>query len=160
MAEGLRVGKFWFSSLVPKEVLDTCKDTLLKYECLIPNWCNEVRVYWDAEGNSPDDGENTATAYISTNYAYRFASLNICPPFLSEEIEDRETRLKHELCHIVSSPLVSYVRDTVAIVTQDEAMTQLVCRESTEKSESMTEDLAYILTQMEKTFSAKSSKKS
>lgn len=155
MQKGEKVGKYWFSPDLPDEVKSSCKDILLNNEYLIPNWCNEVRIFWNPNGY--DDGN--ASAYIDTSYAYRFAAIFICPPFLSEELDDREIRIKHELCHIVSTPVVSYVRDVANIVAPEEPMNQLVVRESSEKVESMTEDLVYILLRMEEFYAKKYSKK-
>jgi hypothetical protein len=157
MQKGERAGKFWFSPDVPDEVKSSCKDVLLRNEYLIPNWCNEVRIFWNAVADDTNDG--TVAAYIDTSYAYRYASIFICPPFLNEELDDREIRIKHELCHIVSTPLVSYVRDVSNILGVEETTAQLVARESSEKVESMTEDLVYILMKMEDFYAKKYSKK-
>lgn len=153
MTKGEKIGKFWFSAAMPDEVKDSCKDLLVKNDYLIPSWCNEVRIYWDCAGDDNDGA--LAAAYVETNYAYRYAAMYICPPFLSEELEDRDIRIKHELCHIVSSPLVSYVRDTVNILGKDENLSQLVSRESSEKVEAMTEDLSYIILEIEKRLTSK-----
>jgi hypothetical protein len=154
MTSGEKCGqKYWFSPNVPDEVKSSCKDLLIANEYLIPTWCNEVRIFWNAEGE-PD-----AAAYIETSYSYRCASITICPPFLSEEPEDRELRIRHELCHIVSAPLVSYARSLANIFgADDDNIKALVDRESSEKVESMTEDLVFILQQMERTFEKKFNK--
>lgn len=153
MSKGERVGKYWFSPDVPDEVKSSCKELLISNESLIPNWCNEVRIFWNPQGYED------AAAYIDTSYAYRYAAIFICPPFLNEEPEDRELRIKHELCHIVSSPLVSYVNDIAKILGVEESIEQIVKRESSEKVESMTEDLVYILMQMEEKYAKKYHKK-
>lgn len=146
MKEGLKIGKFWFSSNMPDEVIDTCKTELTCYEDLVPSWCEEVRVYFDALGAEPtSDVGNVSSAYIETNYAYRFASLYICPPFLLEEKSERTKKVIHELCHIVSSPVIQYTRDIAIIVSKDDIVSELVTRESSEKIESMTEDLSNII---------------
>lgn len=161
MVEGERIGdKFWLSSELPNEVKDACRDTLLKNEALIPGWVNEVRIYWDAPGDRIDGGEASASAYMTASYCYRYANITICPPFLSEEKADRENRLRHELSHIVSYPLMSYVKQVVeTLSSEDDAVTQIVRMELSEKVESMTEDLTNIITNIEKKFSVLNSKK-
>ena len=142
--KGKRIGKFWFSPVMPNEARLACEEILVENAALIPNWCNEVRVYWDSDGD-----EKGSTAYIETKYAYRYASINICPPFLEEEDEDRETRIRHELCHIVSAPVLEYINRIAEILGKKEEVAALIDKESEEKVESMTEDLVYILMQMQ-----------
>lgn len=148
MTKGECVGKFWFSEAMPQEVKDASLPLLVENEHLIPEWCHEVRVYWNPAGEHV--GEDLAAAYIETEYAYRYATLTICPAFLSEEDEARTFRIKHELWHIVSSPLVSYLKDITDILSKrDELLSEIVARESTEKVESLTEDLTNILIKIE-----------
>ena len=151
MIDGQRVGnKYWISSAVPDEVKAACEDILLKNEALIPGWVNEVRVYWDAEGDETEHGSGLAAAYMEASYAYRYASITICPPFLSEEKADREIRIRHELCHIVSFPLIMYVKHVAETLSgEDDTVAQLVKKELSEKIESMTEDLAQIIQNFE-----------
>ncbi len=154
---GDRAGKFWFSPEIPEEVKNSCRHILIENEFLVPNWCNEVRIYWSPDGY---DKDGDTVAYITSNYAYRFAAISICPPFLNEEEEDRKSKIKHELCHIVSTPLASYVKDTANILTDEhEIISQIVNREITERAEAMTEDLVYVLMKMEEFYIKKYSKK-
>lgn len=151
MTKGLKVGKFWFEATMPDEVVNACKDLLIRNESLIPSWCEEVRIYFDAEGTDTSSG-GLASAYIETNYSYRFANLTICPPFLCEELQDRDNRIKHELSHIVTAPLIYYVRDIVGMMTKDEILCSIVSREMNEKVESVTEDLTNIFVKTERKF--------
>lgn len=161
MITGERYGKkYWIHPLVPDEVKVACKDALEQNESLIPSWCNEVRIYWDSEGDQTDHGEGAAAAYMEASYAYRYASITICPPFLSEEPRDRESRIRHELCHIVTYPLILYVKNVAETLTNEEEVTaQLIRKELSEKIESMTEDLVQIISNIENDLSSKSSKK-
>lgn len=151
-----RVGKFWFSEKLPVEVKNSVKDVLVKNEVLIPSWCNEVCICWD-------DGEDSVdfSAYVETQYAYRKADLYICPAFLREDAYDRDLTIKHELAHIVSSPLLFFVQQVTGIMVdeEDDKYTKLILRESKEKSESMTEDLARIFLAMENKFNNDNTKK-
>jgi hypothetical protein len=159
MVNGEKVGKYWFSPLIPDEVKDSCRGALLANEALIPAWCNEVRVYWDSEGASTDHGEGSAAAYMEASYSYRYASITICPPFLSEEEPDKESRVRHELCHIVSYPILFYIKSVVETLTgEDETIATLVKKELSEKIESLTEDLAQIIFAMENKFKKSSNK--
>lgn len=140
-----REGKYWFQEDLPKEVYESCINLLRENQDLIPSWCEEVRVCWDSQGEHTING-NSAAAYIESNYAYRYARLSICPPFLNDSEEDRLDTIRHELAHIVTAPLVNYVRDSFSILAdEDEPLCQLISKELGEKVESVTEDLKNII---------------
>jgi hypothetical protein len=147
--------RFWFHGEVPEEVISACKSLLEENEHLIPSWCNKVRVYWDAEGDENDNSSSLTGAYIETSYAYRNASLTICPAFLSETPEDREALIKHELLHIVSGPLITHVRTVSEALCKDEAYSAIIEKQNQEKIESLTEDLTIILLAIESKLSKK-----
>ncbi len=136
-----RHGKNIISPDVPEEVLKSCLHILLEYEYIIPSWCNGVSVSWNARE------DEDSIAYITTLYEYRRADLVICPLFLNEDEEDKRLRIRHELSHILTAPLVGYCRSTVGILLKDaDPILEKVIREGLrEKYESLTEDLANVL---------------
>ncbi len=137
-------GKFWFDGSLPKEVLESCRDIFLANEDLIPEWCHEVIIKWDSDADNNSD--ETISAYVVTSYCYRNATIHLCPQFLSALPEVKQTIIQHELFHIVSQPLIEYVKDVVGIMTKDDkVLKKIIWHQISEKMESMTEDLTNIL---------------
>ena len=144
-AQPLIIGKFWFSPHMPDEVLELAKELFLPLEWMIPAWCEEVRVFWDAEGfdNDRESKDNSASAYMTASYSYRFARIALCPVFLSQEDEERRLTVRHEMGHVILSPFADYVREAFDTLAGDnEIVRKLVETEIRERYEAVTEDLA------------------
>lgn len=148
--EGKRVDKFWFSPELPKEVLDSCEKLLIDNSYIIPSWCESVSVSWNAQ-----DAENVA--YITTHYEYRTAHLVLCPYYLNEDDGERDIKIKHELSHILTAPMVSQFRRISASLLdgKDDATKEIVEEVIREKFECVTEDLARLLVRAEEQFNSK-----
>jgi hypothetical protein len=129
--------KFVYSPTLPKEILSAVKDTLEKYEALVPGWVKHVNVSWIAHPNEPG-----TSAESRGDYAYRWASIYLCPTFLDENEAEREDTLIHELVHVMLFPLTNYYSDLVGYLDdQPDKVRDFIRNQTVEKMESVTVDV-------------------
>lgn len=98
--------KFTFDAAVPAEARDALRPYLDAYAWLVPAWCHRVYVYWLAS-----DGEDGDTdAEVNPMFDYRYAKLTFYANWLAGPPERRGAVVAHELLHIVTNPLMRYIR--------------------------------------------------
>lgn len=134
-------GKFRFAPDFPATVLAEVKRHLLPLAGLLPGWCDHVNVCFlhDAPGDS--------NCEIICHYDYRWASLRVCPAWLTEDNAIKRESLAHELLHITLCPLADFARDMVRrLVPEEDAKTfhGLLAESVRERVEMVTQDLAYL----------------
>ncbi len=91
---------------VPSEIREAVDPLLRRHASLVPTWCHEVVVFYDAE-----NGDDVANVRVL--HPYRFAQVTICPPWLRQTAEDREQAIRHELIHIPLAPMTDFVKDLI-----------------------------------------------
>ena len=129
--------KFVYTPQIPKEVLSAVKETLEKYESLIPGWVKYVNVAWN-----PNPSEAGTSAESRGDYAYRWAAIHLCPSFLDENEAEREDTIIHELVHVMLFPLTNYYHDLVGYLDdQPEKVRDFIRSQTIEKMESVTVDV-------------------
>jgi hypothetical protein len=128
--------KFVYSEQIPEEVKPAIKEILDKYECLVPSWVNYVNVSWSAVPR-----ERNASAESMGDYAYRWATIFICPLFLDESPTEREDTIIHELVHVVLFPLTNYYAQIIgSLDEQPEKVQNFMDIQLSEKIEAVTVD--------------------
>lgn len=138
--------KFIYSEQIPKEILPAIKETLNKYEFLVPNWMQYVKVSWN--GAPPDKG---TSAQAVADYSYRWGHIFVCPAFLSESDIERDDTLVHELIHLTLNPLQSFYEHLLKYLdAQPERVQNFMDEQFGEKLETVTVDLADIILKMTK----------
>lgn len=73
---------------------------------LLPPWCGLVVVDYDTKPEGPDVG---SAAYVRGHPEYRWATVTICPAFLSYNEVMREETIVHELVHLLLWPIHLHV---------------------------------------------------
>ena len=130
--------KLVYSENIPAEVLPAVKAKLEKYEKLIPSWTQEVRVYW----NGAPGGDATISGSSDGNFAYRWATISICPAFLDEKDSEREDTAIHELSHVLLFPLTDFFDQLLCYFDeQPEKVKDFMKSQLMERIEGVTVDL-------------------
>lgn len=104
---------------------------------LIPDWCHEVRVFFDTDG----DPHNSAVCI--PNYSYRFMQIFLNPNFFIEE--DWKTTLIHEIFHAIFRPYVEFVTNLVEGFIQDEDLKCFLNNGLRDREESVVQDSAILV---------------
>lgn len=129
----------------PKEVASALIPLLQRYSWLIPAWCTEVNVdYENVNSKSP-----TAVAKTYVNYEYRNAFITFYALWLNDDEYSRRMNLVHELCHVMNGPLADYMADVIRDTLYDEVLKNIVLRELENRIESVTQDMATSILEME-----------
>lgn len=160
MKKEQRVGKLKFSKHIPEQLQDTIIKPFAEYEWLIPNWCEEVHVRWMENGGG-GDGASTTNASVGTRYDYRYAYIDVCPPFVDNTEESHRDTARHELVHITNAPIYNYVIDMLDTLYPDptDKIRILIEKELTERIESVTQDMATNIARLEERKKRKPTKK-
>jgi hypothetical protein len=82
----------------PKETKPAVAALLRDVCWLVPAWCQALCVEW---AESETEGTNAETL---TNVPYRWATVRICPGWLTEPHAERRRVIVHELCHVLTAP--------------------------------------------------------
>ena len=112
-----------WSPSVPKEVAAIVAPMLDRWRCALPTWCHDLRILFDTELEEP--------AETQPQMEYRFAEITIGPDWLTEDAVARENILLHEICHLLTAPLVDFVDDALE-VEGDDALAAIVFRRAYE----------------------------
>jgi hypothetical protein len=129
----------------PREVRRPLVAMAERYAWLIPAWCVEVHLrYQNANPQS-----STAIAKTSVNYEYRAAYIVVFSSWFDGDEHQRRKNLAHEFCHIINAPLADYVADVILKITPDPTLQAVILEEHAKRVESITEDMASIVIEME-----------
>lgn len=123
----------------PAEVRGAVEPYLIYWKQIVPAWCAEVIVRWD-----PDLHENSMMTQVRPEY--RDTILVVGPGWIDMEDESRDLTVVHELAHIITGPLVNFIRSTIRAVTDDGMILREVLEEQARVAfESVVEDQARII---------------
>lgn len=91
-------------------------------QCLemLPNWCEELLVWWDSE-------DTITVARMETNYEYRWCKLWISPAFLTDG--NRLGTVRHEFIHALRAPEKLFVDSLINFVQEKFPDTAKLLRE-------------------------------
>ena len=134
---------------VPSDISKGLPALFEKNSYIIPDWCSEVRVIWDASPEDEDGNASDAPAYTDTQYEYRFATVAICPSFLAESVEAKDKIIKHELGHIITSPIIDHIFQVLEILDLEEETLNILKYTLQQHMEAVTEDLTTVLLRAE-----------
>jgi hypothetical protein len=101
----LNMGKFHFDKSVPEVVRAEVARFLPAHEWLVPAWCHRVNIFW-----KETDGEGS-DAEVVTLHEYRYANLTFYGRWLAGTDEQKAQTVAHELIHVITNPLMRYVRE-------------------------------------------------
>lgn len=129
----------------PKEIAPVLMEHAERCAWLIPAWCVEVHLrYQNANPQS-----STAIARTSVNYEYRAAYVTVFSSWFDGDEHQRRKNLAHEFCHIINAPLADYVTDLIPKIVPDPAFQAVILEEHAKRVESITEDMATMVIEME-----------
>ena len=135
------MSKYYFGENIPSELLPLLKEKFAKYEDLVPGWCECVSVFWNPERV---DETQLISGETTGYYDYRRASINICSGFLGETDSDREDTIRHELAHVLLSPIENFVGKAVQNIKNKE-LKSFVSEQFSVVLESVVQDVASAL---------------
>ena len=98
----------------PVEVRGALRPILLDYLWLVPSWCQNIYVRWDA---APADSDSSLST--SAQPEYRQAQFNVLPGWLGHIEGSRRTMVIHELLHLPLAPMVHEHGDLAERLTED-----------------------------------------
>lgn len=86
---------------VPAETKEALEPHLRRWMPLLPTWCQEFAIEWQPM--------NDSRMAVRVNYRNRSAVLILTPLWLSDSPEERANSLRHELVHVLLTPLMDAV---------------------------------------------------
>ena len=141
-----KIGKFVFSNDIPPELDSEIRKYLLPMEWLLPPWCQRCNVgYGEYNADNVD-----AAICANVSYRYRTMTLTFFLGWLESDSNRRLDMVVHDLIHSSTCILADYVRDEIKrLLPKDEAPKyhSAILNELEERHESMTQDLAHVITQ-------------
>ncbi|MFP5265126.1 MAG: hypothetical protein ACLGJB_24825 [Blastocatellia bacterium] len=129
----------------PREVRRPLVAMAERYAWLIPAWCIEVHLRYQ----NADLQSSTAIARTSVNYEYRAACMTVFSSWFDGNDRQRRKNLAHEFCHIITAPMADYVADLIRQIIPDQMLQAVIHEEHTKRVESVVEDMASMIIQME-----------
>ena len=102
------MSKFRFDSKFPEALRPEFEGMCAEFEWLIPAWCHRVTLFFDGNGESPDEA-----ASVAADFSYRFASIFIKGEFLNSAARQKREMFLHEVIHISLAPISNYARNTI-----------------------------------------------
>lgn len=108
-----------------------------KHAHLVPSWCHVLHCNFSTEG-----AEEGVVASITPMTEYRKAYLYVHAGFLTDDAEEREHSIVHELLHLQVAPLESLVSQLIkSTITPDSTLAEWSWEERRRATESVVEDL-------------------
>lgn len=133
----LVAGTFRFRG-VPADVQRPITKVLKQLRWMLPTWVDHVNIHFCTDKT---DGESNAE--VTTEYAYRWASIMIYSSWLLGSEEDRLEDLKHEIYHIILAPMAEFASRLLKELGTDSASERMVQKEHIERVESVVQDLTH-----------------
>lgn len=111
-------GKWIYRGEWPAEPRRATEAALAGLEWLVPDWCREVCLRWEAQ---PPEDASGAAAETEIAYEYRWAVIRIFPEFFADTPDGRRCNLTHELLHIFVGPLAEYAEQLATRLLKEDA---------------------------------------
>lgn len=146
-----KVDSLGFDENIPSSMRKELIELFKTNAYIIPDWCSYVHVAWEAEPLDDSNNIVSCPAYTSTEYPYRKAVVKICPSFIDEDDFGKDHIVKHELGHIITSPLVDYIENVLGMLDLEESTESIIKDSLQTYSEAVTQDLTNILKSLEGT---------
>jgi hypothetical protein len=119
---------------VPREVRGAVDPLICEYLCVLPDWVQHLRVYYQTEAGS---------CYIRVEYRYRELKLTVAPGFLVGDEAFRRNCILHEFAHAYTSPPCDSATASLRHALGEDSPAFKIAEDALDlSSESMTEDLA------------------
>lgn len=122
-----------YDKSVNESILPLVKSRLEKYLFLIPDWCQNVLIFFKTHN---PDGDSLA---CSTSFHYRFTHINVYPTFFDDD--QWEISVIHEMIHILQSPYTNKVESMIEKFVPPSIAEYLV-EELIKEEEGITQDMA------------------
>ena len=120
---------------IPDEFRQMAESEFSGWEMCLPGWCHHVNIMY-----RPSDPDSNLM--ISVEPDYRWATLYICPHFLTADRQQREENKFHEIIHIHVEPLAEFAKDVIRRYVSDNGLKDYVLDDLRRRLESVVCDLS------------------
>lgn len=122
---------------VPRALRALCKPHVEQHVYLLPGWCEEIRIGYDADSEG-------ASANVRVAQEYRFARITLHPPMIDMSEADRADTIRHEILHVATMPMVVLLHKAMNALELESANPPLhawIVESARETMESVVQDL-------------------